>query len=500
MVLTDSQQRALNLSLEGKDIFISGLGGTGKTTLAISIKTKLEELGRNVILTTLDKSDAVKIGGITIHELLNLKNNGLDIISERRVTHVTKLLVAADTIIIDDISKVHIGLFDSLIRSVKRAEAKSSVKQLIVFGDFFRTPPFIPAEEKIALENLYPRININEGQAFKALGWMQRKFTNINLDFPQSVDEMKKQVLKSITSSDADEAINILKKKPQKHESLFSANICLSSSRADEINSRELDALPSPKITLMARVKSSSRKKVDIDEFGIPKKLVLKKGAKVVLTEEMKCLGGETDYHKGSIAIVREIDPLKYLLVELSNRKQVYIKPVIKVVPKLSVVIDDEGKTKIITSDNIIIKQYPIRLAYALDVNDCEGLIFDSAVILNDDEAKKPSAVYEALSHCSNMDTVYFRKSLDAYDLIISDEVREFYSNLTATKFSWIASKHYPTKLIRVNAEMVPGYLAVEDALSSIMFPKEARKEALAMLYKMAGELKEMFSSNEDER
>lgn len=500
MDLSDSQLNALNLSLEGKNIFISGLGGTGKTTLAMTIKTKLEESGRNVILTTLEKSDALRIGGITIHELLNLKNNGVDIISQQRVTHPTKLLVAADTIIVDDISKVHIGLFDCLARSLKKAEAKSSAKQLIVLGDFFRTPPFISAEERITLEDLYPNINIEDGHAFKAPAWAKRKFAPVTLDFPQSVDEKKQQVLRCITSSDIGKAINLLEKSRLRYESLFAANICFSADRSDEINSRELDALPSSNITLKAKVKSRSRKHGDIDVFGIPEYLVLKEGAKVVLTEDMNCIGGEPDYHRGSIAIVRKIDPLKYVLVELPNRKQIFIKPVIKAVPKLSAVIDNDGKHRIISSESIVIKQYPLRLAYALDVKSCNGMIFDSAVIMNDDGAQSPSAVYDALSLCSNMDSVHFSKSLDACDLICSDEVLEFQSNMTSTRFRWKASYHYPTKLIRVSEDMAEGHLAVEEALSSIRFSSEARKKALAMLYEMAGELKDMFSPEEDER
>ena len=65
MGLTKDQQKALDCCLDGKNIFITGGGGVGKTYLIHKIVDCLKESGRSVMLTAPTGRAAQLIGGAT---------------------------------------------------------------------------------------------------------------------------------------------------------------------------------------------------------------------------------------------------------------------------------------------------------------------------------------------------------------------------------------------------------------------------------------------------
>ena len=72
MGLTKDQQAAFNCCMSGKNVFITGGGGVGKTYLIHKIVDCLKEAGRAVMLTASTGRAAQLIGGSTCHRAFKI--------------------------------------------------------------------------------------------------------------------------------------------------------------------------------------------------------------------------------------------------------------------------------------------------------------------------------------------------------------------------------------------------------------------------------------------
>ena len=189
--LTKGQRRALLHIKRGKNVFLSGGAGTGKSMVIQLAIDELQSLGKSVLVCAPTGIAALNIGGITIHRAFGFpagicitdggeKNNRPMSI----MTRTTDLVRGADTIIIDEISMVRMDLFDAVIASLTKIERKSNKKiQLVVVGDFYQLPPVLKNRigEKLRLQEYYKK-PIRSGYAFEGLYWDKYKFYPIILD------------------------------------------------------------------------------------------------------------------------------------------------------------------------------------------------------------------------------------------------------------------------------------------------------------------------------
>ena len=143
--LNTDQQNALNAVNSGRNVFITGGAGTGKSYLLRAIVYSLRSSGKNVIVCAPTGIAAANVGGMTIHTTFNFNSNAL--ISPKRkksIQRVTAPVKGADVIIIDEISMCRLDVFEAVISSITKAEAVSGIhKQIIVMGDFYQLPPVI---------------------------------------------------------------------------------------------------------------------------------------------------------------------------------------------------------------------------------------------------------------------------------------------------------------------------------------------------------------------
>jgi len=106
-----TQEQAIELAMQGHNIFLTGQAGTGKSYTANKIITALKERGKVVAKTASTGIASTHINGTTIHswagigikdkliedDLYKLKNNRF---SNKKISN-------ADVLIIDEISMLH---------------------------------------------------------------------------------------------------------------------------------------------------------------------------------------------------------------------------------------------------------------------------------------------------------------------------------------------------------------------------------------------------------
>lgn len=151
--LTPSQKKAYDLMASGKNIFLTGPGGTGKSFLVHKYKNTFSPY-RNIAITSTTGISAILIGGTTLHSYLGI-GLGTGSVDElvRRISRNSKIKsrwLKLETLVIDEVSMLSAELFDKLenvarlLRSPRMLDQKSQLPfggiQLILTGDFFQLP------------------------------------------------------------------------------------------------------------------------------------------------------------------------------------------------------------------------------------------------------------------------------------------------------------------------------------------------------------------------
>jgi ATP-dependent DNA helicase PIF1 len=155
ITLDDQQQRAVNLVLNGQNVFLTGGGGTGKSRVLEYIidifKEKYKEnLKTFVGITSTTGSSALLIGGTTIHSFSGLGVNReeeeqyIQKISKRR--YIIKRFKNLKTLIIDEISMLTPRTFRMIYRLtqiVRKNNSPFGGIQVILSGDFCQLGPIL---------------------------------------------------------------------------------------------------------------------------------------------------------------------------------------------------------------------------------------------------------------------------------------------------------------------------------------------------------------------
>jgi ATP-dependent DNA helicase PIF1 len=156
MQFSNEQQQAFNKYKEGKNIFISGPGGTGKSALIRYIEKDAVKSGKDIQVCALTGCAAVLLEckAKTIHSWagIGIANGTIDQILDKvkRKTVSKALWKCIDILVIDEISMMSQKLFEVLDIVGKKIRKNSNPFggiQLIFSGDFFQLPPVGNKEE-----------------------------------------------------------------------------------------------------------------------------------------------------------------------------------------------------------------------------------------------------------------------------------------------------------------------------------------------------------------
>jgi len=165
----------------GKNVFLTGEAGTGKTTFLHYIVHFLkEELKREVVVLGPTGVAAVNAGGTTIHSFFYLPFRPLlmsdDIFrwpaqgtsgerphifnSFRYSKEHLAVLQGMETLVIDEVSMVRCDVLQAIDRILKvfrkRPDEPFGGVQVVLIGDAFQLPPIVPASEAFILNTEFP--------------------------------------------------------------------------------------------------------------------------------------------------------------------------------------------------------------------------------------------------------------------------------------------------------------------------------------------------------
>ena len=213
--LNADQRRALDLVLQGQNVFVTGVGGTGKTVLLRQMRRRLEENGKVVGIAAPTGIAAEAIEGYTIHKVAGFgvpKSVG-------DLGHVNKLRESVikeyDVLMIDEVSMIAGEFFDRLsehLTKVRRDPRPFGGMQVVLFGDFLQLGPIDNTNERARGQGFCPALVLNRGWAFESWTWseLKLKFVELTRVFRQS-DPRFAEILQTIRRGERlDEAVRDL--------------------------------------------------------------------------------------------------------------------------------------------------------------------------------------------------------------------------------------------------------------------------------------------------
>lgn len=167
---TPGQAEAMDALLSGRNVFLSGNAGTGKSYVLNAFIEELEEREVPYLAMAPTGIAAQNLhNGTTIHRTLQVGFGVLDPHDENRKTLTRKVLNKAEVVIIDEVSMCRIDLFERVMNMVLAAKRVSGRKQVVLVGDFFQLPPVVTDDDRKVLMQLWP--GNDDGYAFKSPLW-----------------------------------------------------------------------------------------------------------------------------------------------------------------------------------------------------------------------------------------------------------------------------------------------------------------------------------------
>lgn len=382
------QQQALDLLKSGKNVFLTGAAGSGKTYV---LNKYIEYLKRHSVCTAVTASTgiaATHLQGMTIHSWSGIGVK--DYVDKKELEKLATNVRIKDhylktkVLIIDEISMLHphqLDMVNTIAQHILKSEQPFGGMQVVLCGDFFQLPPVSssPSGEKIF--------------AFESAAWQNSFFHTCYLhEQHRQGDDPLLDVLNQIRSGTAGEHTKVIlrtryKKEPQssvKATKLYSRNI-----NVDTINESQLLAIASTEKSFTMETKGHSGLVEGLKKSCLaPEELHLKVGAEVMFIKNDQY----GDYVNGTRGIVTGFakSAQGWPIVETFDGS------IITAYPE-EWKFEDNGKV------TATITQVPLRLAWAITIHKSQGMTLD-AVEIDLGDAFEPGMGYVALSRVRRLD------------------------------------------------------------------------------------------------
>ncbi|HCC05411.1 TPA: hypothetical protein DEP58_03870 [Patescibacteria group bacterium] len=354
-----TQDEAFKVLMMGKNVFLTGAAGSGKTYILNRYIQWLRERGIEPAVTASTGIAATHIGGQTIHAWsgIGIKDElspyDLDRIEQNE--KLVKRFQRTHVLIIDEVSMLSANTLTMVNQSIQaglQTYEPFGGMQVILCGDFFQLPPVTRGREEVQY-------------AFQSKTWNELSLHTCYLtDQYRQNDTDLLALLNAIREGNVTRPLRALVEKrightvPQDIPHLYTHNV-----NVDELNTKRLEALSTPSRIFLMKGKGS-KKRVEILKKGllVPEKLTLKVGAVVMFVKNHP----QGLYVNGTLGTVTGFT--QNPLVKTHSGETIETEPA-------SWQIEDGEKVL------AEVTQIPLRLAWAVTVHKSQGLTLDAAYI-----------------------------------------------------------------------------------------------------------------------
>ncbi len=424
---TQKQEYAIRKMIQGKNLFITGQAGVGKSFLINKFiefyRENMEEENKKLYVTSLTGISALIIGGQTIHRYCGIGTG------EKNIDELVKNIVKnpktkrryfeTQVLIIDEISMMSPDLFDKIdliFRKIRKNDQPFGGIQIIVSGDLLQLPPVkadgfvIDAfnwdeciEETIYLTEVMRQnedvfINVlNKIRLGNVDGEVQqllesRKNVEIINEYGVLPSKLfsKRLMVKKINDDE-------LKKLKDENETtrIFTANYEFSKSVLEE-NKEFMKALMNENCDVEDEIEFTTKCQVML-KVNLPE-LNLANGSRGVIIN----FGVETGYP----------------IVRFLNGREMEIAP-------HPWKLEENNKTMVIKT------QIPLQLAFAISIHKSQGSTLEYVILDIGSDVFEYGQTYVALSRVKSIDGLFIRGNVDYTKIRANPQILDFYNRLS---------------------------------------------------------------------
>lgn len=410
------------LEQKGKNLFITGRAGTGKSTLLQLFRNTTR---KKVVVLAPTGIAALNVQGQTIHSFFGFPPRPLERseIKKRRNRNLYKRL---DTLIIDEISMVRADLLDNIdwfLRINREIPLPFGGLQVVFFGDLFQLPPVVASDaEAMRFQLSYASPYFFSAYAFDTGFSMEmlelnKVYRQENRHFLRLLDAVR---LNRLDYDDLED-INVRHLPNFKPEDFY---ITLSTRNAtvNAINNKALKAIPLEAQAYLAKVNGTFNPKLYPTELA----LQLKLDAQVMFIKN----DPDKQFVNGTIGKVSKLEKNSVSVKiqdEKGQDKTIEVHPVDWEILKYQASLTDPNKieTEVIGT----FQQLPLKLAWAVTIHKSQGKTFDKVIIDFGSGTFEHGQAYVALSRCRTLEGIVLRRPLRLKDVMIDERVVEFYES-----------------------------------------------------------------------
>ena len=413
----NEKQKAFCLSvLDGRNIFLTGGSGTGKSFCLHFLFKFFAENGISYGKTAMTGISALNIGGSTIHSWASLGLGDTDISNIFKMVFRNKKakerIASAKFLFIDEISMCSAELLDKIF-AVLRAVRRGNPISVTLIGDSFQLPYIVKNLES------------DSGYFFESKSWKQENFKIINLTelIRQKEDKEFGEILNQIRVGDLTNVHKIKERigaKLDLPDGILPVKLFGYNASVDAYNNKILNSIEGKTHKYLAKDEGDSKYTENFNRNSqAPEVLLLKKGAQVMLTYNVNT---EEGFVNGLIGKVIGFETNNNPIVKFTDGKRLIVESQTWEIKEQIVGLDDVIKYKTIASRT----QIPLKLSYATSIHKVQSLTLDF-VSVDLQQAFENGMAYTALSRVRNFKGLSIIRDFDENKISVSKKCLEFH-------------------------------------------------------------------------
>jgi len=409
MALNEKQKDILESVVDGKNMFITGFAGSGKSYLVQQICESLNDLKKKVALTAMTGCAAILINGRTLHSTLGIglaKGSVNDLLKRiRRTEGMLGYLKSLDTLIIDEVSMLNDTLFDKiaeLFKIIHSSDKPFGKLQIILVGDMSQLKPV--EDEYCFYANCWDSSNL------KVSFLTENMRVNEDTRFANFLQKLRKGVISDM------ELIEEMKQNDFGYTDIVPTKLFSTNKDVDSINQYELDKLlktGNKRVQYRVMYTDNPIKLKESTKYAtenkIPEFLTLCVGAQVMVTRN---LDFDNQIVNGTRGLVVDLND-NHVKIKLKTG-EFYIISYFHVKPEF-----DE------TKKNLDFKYLPLTLSWAMSIHKSQGATIDLLEIDLGESIFACGQAYVAISRARNSKSVKIT-NFNKRSIKVSKSVLEF--------------------------------------------------------------------------
>lgn len=409
-----NQTEAIELIESGKNVFLTGGAGRGKSWVIRQITND------RTVLVAPTGIAALNIGGVTCNSAFGIPPSFPE---AKDWTSVSQRCAATfgknsnvERIVIDEIGMCSSMMLDLIDAKLRIARGQPMLPfggiQVIVVGDFYQLEPIVSQRDS---KFFYQEYDLH--YAFAAESW---NFEIANLVECKRQDNKRQvKMLDAIREGkeSAGAALHFIQREAKEYSyDEDTLHLCALKADAAQINKYWFDRIREPMQSFAATIEGDRR--VKWNDAPVGESVQLKVGCKVVCAAN--CPEGQ--YVNGNHGTVLSFVGAYKVLVLLDNGEEVIVEPFTWDKYRLSNGLGGIKKEPIAS-----FTQIPLKLGYAVTAHASQGCTLEGAAIDVGRGCFSAGQLYMMLSRVTDLRNLSFSKKVSDRNIIVSDEVNFFY-------------------------------------------------------------------------